>query len=161
MLVSQSKPDRWAAAIETAFGALNQLEGAYSYIEWTLEQLDEIRHEYECWRDNLPSKLSGGEGGETLEAINTHRPLNRLEPAYSILEGALKELEKLRSEYESQYYNLPDNLRYSRRAEKLEAFTHVSFEVEVRRTSFRELEELVDTAWEMLRDGLPRGYGRD
>jgi ABC-type transporter Mla subunit MlaD len=57
-----SRAQRWADAVADGQAALASLQQA-------LADLDEVRGEYESWRDNLPENLSGSALGEKLDAV--------------------------------------------------------------------------------------------
>jgi len=57
-----SRAQRWADAVSDAQAALGTLQSA-------LSDLNEVREEYEAWRDNLPENLQGSALGEKLEAV--------------------------------------------------------------------------------------------
>jgi hypothetical protein len=50
-----SRGDRWTEAAQAAFEAL--------------ERLEEVRQEYEDWRDNLPENLQNSALGEKLNSV--------------------------------------------------------------------------------------------
>lgn len=58
----RSRPDRWADAAGDARTALDPLREA-------LEALNEVRREYEEWRDNLPENLQSSALGDKLNTI--------------------------------------------------------------------------------------------
>jgi DNA repair exonuclease SbcCD ATPase subunit len=58
----KSRAQRWQDAVADAQEALGSLETA-------LGELDELRQEYEAWRDNLPENLQGSALGEKLDAV--------------------------------------------------------------------------------------------
>jgi hypothetical protein len=61
-LVPKSRPKRWQEAwlaVDEAFGLLRS----------KLEELDEIRQEYEEWRDNLPESLQSSPLGDKLDTV--------------------------------------------------------------------------------------------
>lgn len=59
---SNSRPARWARAIEKATAARDELTEA-------LDELEELRGEYEEWRDNLPENLQSSALYEKLDTI--------------------------------------------------------------------------------------------
>lgn len=79
-----SRPRRWAAAIDAGRTALAELQAA-------LEQLDEVRQEYEEWKDNLPENLQQSALGEKLDAVADLS----IDPACSEIEELLDEAEGL------------------------------------------------------------------
>jgi hypothetical protein len=53
--IGKSRPARWAAAVQAALDALDDLEN--------------LRQEYEEWRENLPENLQSGSVAESLDAV--------------------------------------------------------------------------------------------
>ena len=64
----KSRTQRWADAVGAAQEALSTLDTAYSGLESALFDLNDLRSEYEGWRDGM-SDLSGGAVAEKLDAI--------------------------------------------------------------------------------------------
>lgn len=58
----QSRLDRWSESASEARTALDSLRSA-------LEALNEVKAEYEEWRDNLPENLAQSALGEKLNAV--------------------------------------------------------------------------------------------
>ncbi len=57
-----SRPKRWAAALANATEALATLQTAFT-------ELEELRDEYQDWRDNLPENLDQSPVAEKLDVI--------------------------------------------------------------------------------------------
>jgi len=57
-----SRPKRWFKAVEAARQALSEVESAF-------DDLNEIKDEYEEWRDNLPENLDQSPVAEKLDAV--------------------------------------------------------------------------------------------
>lgn len=57
-----SRPKRWNQAVEAARKALSDVESAF-------DDLNEIKDEYQDWRDNLPENLDQSPVAEKLDAV--------------------------------------------------------------------------------------------
>ncbi len=64
-----SRPKRWAAAVEKATKALSDLETHLASVEEAGAELEEVRQEYENWKDNLPENLQSGNLADKLEEV--------------------------------------------------------------------------------------------
>jgi len=71
-----SRPARWNAAVAAGQDALQEardaqetLDNAKANLEQALNDLDELRGEYEEWKDNLPDSLQQSPVAEKLEAV--------------------------------------------------------------------------------------------
>lgn len=62
MSKKESRATRWAAAVEDARAAYDEMDSAF-------EILRELQSEYEEWRDNLPESLQSSAVGEKLDAV--------------------------------------------------------------------------------------------
>lgn len=69
MAKGNSRPKRWAAAIEKAQKALSDIEGALGAFESASEELAEVRQEYEDWKDNLPENLQSSALADKLNEV--------------------------------------------------------------------------------------------
>ena len=58
----KSRPARWAATLERARTAFNDLHDAMS-------ELGDLKDEYQEWRDNLPENMESGATAEKLDEI--------------------------------------------------------------------------------------------
>ena len=61
-----SRPKRWAAACENA---LNAIQAAKSDVEGALQDLVDLKSEYEEWRDNLPEMAQSAPVADKLNEI--------------------------------------------------------------------------------------------
>lgn len=66
---SNSRPARWSRAVSAAQTALTKMQEAQSEMETAFEELNDLKSEYENWRDGLPENLQNGTLGEKLNAI--------------------------------------------------------------------------------------------
>lgn len=64
-----SRPKRWAIAAEGLRAAYAALEIACERFADSAEALEEVRAEYEEWRDSLPEGLQQSAVGEKLDAL--------------------------------------------------------------------------------------------
>lgn len=81
MARKQSRSDRWTNAVSAAQGALeaitdaaqqldmDALESAASDFESAMQDLANVKQEYEEWYENMPESLQDGPTGEKLQAI--------------------------------------------------------------------------------------------
>jgi hypothetical protein len=65
----KSRTQRWADAVAVAQEALSTLDAAYSGLESALFDLNDLRSEYEEWREGMSENLSGGAVADKLDAI--------------------------------------------------------------------------------------------
>lgn len=79
MAKQPSRPDRWAEACRKAQESLADVRAA-------LEELDEIRQEYEEWRDNMPGSMQTTATYEKLEEIADLDILSPLDDIESSIE---------------------------------------------------------------------------
>lgn len=64
-----SRTARWMAAIADARTAYDAVEAAKADLEAAMSALDDVRQEYEDWKDNLPENLASSALGEKLDAV--------------------------------------------------------------------------------------------
>jgi hypothetical protein len=64
-----SRPKRWAAAVAKANKAVDAIELAEGDLEEALSELNELKEEYESWKDNLPEGLENSPLGEKLNTV--------------------------------------------------------------------------------------------
>ena len=69
MKKGNSRPARWAAAVEKAQTELSALQSAVEAFESACEDLDSVRQEYEEWKDNLPDNLQSSNLADKLEEV--------------------------------------------------------------------------------------------
>lgn len=69
MARGRSRPARWAEAVANAKAAASKLEGAKAGLVEAFGPLEDLRNEYEEWRDTVPENLQGSPLYEKLEAI--------------------------------------------------------------------------------------------
>lgn len=81
MAKRQSRSDRWNAAVSDARSALDriqesaqnldlgEMESAASDFENAMQDLANVKEEYQDWYDNLPESLQGSATGEKLEQV--------------------------------------------------------------------------------------------
>ena len=81
MAKHQSRSDRWQSAVSAGREALermqeagqelnlDELESAASDFESAMQDLADVKQEYQDWYDNMPEGLQQGATGEKLEAI--------------------------------------------------------------------------------------------
>lgn len=69
MAKQKSRPVRWADAITDCREKMEAISGLASDLADALSELNEVRAEYEDWRDNLPENLQESALGEKLNAI--------------------------------------------------------------------------------------------
>jgi hypothetical protein len=67
--VSNSRPARWSRAVDAAQTALGKMQEAQSEMESAFEELNDLKGEYEGWKDGLPENLANSTIGEKLSAI--------------------------------------------------------------------------------------------
>jgi phage shock protein A len=67
---STSRTARWEAACTAAREALDAARAAVEEAQSALTDLDDIRSEYEEWKDNLPENLAQSALGEKLETVS-------------------------------------------------------------------------------------------
>lgn len=79
MAKQPSRPDRWAEACRKALESLADVRVA-------LEELDEVRQEYEEWRDNMPENMQTTATYEKLEEIADLDILSPLDDVESAIE---------------------------------------------------------------------------
>ena len=77
----KSRPQRWQAAVAKVVAALDAVDEA-------MEELVDIRAEYEDWRDALPENLEQSPLGEKLEAVCDLEFGDLLDDAREILDEA-------------------------------------------------------------------------
>ncbi len=65
----QSRAKRWADAAARLSDHLEAMEAAWSDCKDALDELEEMKGEYQDWLDNLPDSLKGSPVGEKLETI--------------------------------------------------------------------------------------------
>lgn len=66
---STSRTSRWNDAVTDARVALDAVETAKADLETALSDLNDVRSEYEEWKDNLPENLASSALGEKLDAV--------------------------------------------------------------------------------------------
>lgn len=76
-----SRPQRWNEALSRARVAYEQLESC-------LQDLEEIRVEYEDWRDNLPESLQGSATADKLDEVCDLDIESALQEVESLLDDA-------------------------------------------------------------------------
>jgi hypothetical protein len=140
MAKNLSRPKRWQKAVNDGLDAANQL----------IQQCDEFEG------------LKKEEVKEWAEGVNT---------LVESLNGALEELEDLRSEYDDWLGNLPENLQQSELGSKLENISGLSFDIidgiepKANQEDVDNFRVNVDDASCQLDEAenaeLPRGFGRD
>jgi hypothetical protein len=81
-MARQSRSDRWQSAVNAAREALermresgqelnlDELESAASDFENAMQDLADVKQEYQDWYDSMPEGLQQGATGEKLEAIS-------------------------------------------------------------------------------------------
>lgn len=79
--MATSRPKRWQEACSEA-------ERAFEALRSALENLDEIREEYEDWRDNLPESLQSSAVAEKLDAVADLDLLSCLDEVESLIQEA-------------------------------------------------------------------------
>ncbi len=65
----RTRPERWAAAIAEARDALDKANAALGALIDPLATLQELKDEYEAWKDNLPDNLQQSPTAEKLEEV--------------------------------------------------------------------------------------------
>lgn len=65
----KSRPQRWAASVTAAQGALDDVRTSSERLTTALEELKDLQSEYQDWRDNLPENLQSGSIAEKLDEI--------------------------------------------------------------------------------------------
>lgn len=68
-MATKSRPARWAEAVEAAKTARGEVEDAIAAYAEKLQGIEEIRAEYEEWRDNFPENAQSSETFTKLEAV--------------------------------------------------------------------------------------------
>jgi len=68
-MANESRPKRWAKAVEKAQAALSTIESALGDFESACEDLDGLRQEYEEWRDNMNENLQSSALYEKLDEV--------------------------------------------------------------------------------------------
>lgn len=68
-MAAKSRPARWAAAIEEAKKARSEVEDAIAKYAESLQGIEEIRAEYEEWRDNFPENMQSSPTYEKLNEV--------------------------------------------------------------------------------------------
>lgn len=63
----ESRPQRWARHCDEALAAIEALN--VTDVEAALDDLRNLKEEYESWKDNLPDNLQSGSLAEKLEAV--------------------------------------------------------------------------------------------
>lgn len=76
-----SRPERWRKS-------LVQAREAYEKLQTVLEDLEEIRVEYEDWRDNLPESLQSSTTADKLDEICNLDIESALQDVESLLDEA-------------------------------------------------------------------------
>lgn len=69
MAKSKSRPQRWQEAAGVARAALDAIKAAKDELSGALQDLEDIRGEYEEWRDNLPDFAQGSALADKLDAM--------------------------------------------------------------------------------------------
>lgn len=90
---SNSRPARWDRAVAAAQTALEVMQSAKEDFDAAIDELEELRSEYEEWKENLPENLANSALGEKLEAISGLDVENAKEGSIDDMENALGELE--------------------------------------------------------------------
>ena len=70
MTKTKSRPKRWAEAIEKGQKALSDLETALMALEEAGSDLNDVRQEYEDWKDNLPDNLQSSPLADKLNEVS-------------------------------------------------------------------------------------------
>lgn len=65
----KSRAVRWSEAVAKAQEAKSDLEAAKDKLESAFADLNDLKSDYENWRDNLPENLQSSPLGEKLEAV--------------------------------------------------------------------------------------------
>lgn len=78
-----SRPKRWASAVEAAQTILSQIEDLISQLAEPLQELSDLKDEYQDWLDNLPQSLQSSALGDKLQVITS---LDFEEPSLDNLE---------------------------------------------------------------------------
>lgn len=65
----QTRQQRWDVAVQNAREKHEAAQTALAALVESLEPLEELRSEYENWRDSLPENASGGSTAELLDAV--------------------------------------------------------------------------------------------
>lgn len=68
--ISNSRPARWQRAVDAAQTAFGKMQEAQGEMELAFEELNELKEEYEGWKESLPENLQNSPIGEKLEAIS-------------------------------------------------------------------------------------------
>jgi uncharacterized protein YhaN len=76
-----SRPERWKSSLANA-------RDAYEKLQTILEDLEEIRVEYEDWRDNLPESLQSSATADKLDEICNLDIGSTLQDVESLLDEA-------------------------------------------------------------------------
>lgn len=69
-MANLSRPKRWAAAIDKAGKVISDMENALMALEEAATDLEEIRQEYEDWKDNLPDNLQSSALADKLNEVS-------------------------------------------------------------------------------------------
>lgn len=93
MAKTNSRPKRWAEAVEKLRTAFDSLTSAATEYDSALEELRDVKQEYEEWKDNLPENLQGGTLAEKLETICDMDMDNSADDAIGELENLITEAE--------------------------------------------------------------------
>ena len=84
-MANKSRPKRWAEAIERAQKALSTVEGALDEFEGAMSDLNDLRQEYEDWKDNLHENLQSSSLADKLNEVadlDIESPKDALRSAY-------------------------------------------------------------------------------
>lgn len=90
----KSRPQRWRDAADRADAQRDILREEAGRLAAILSELDELRSEYEEWRDNLPENMQQGATAEKLDAIcdldfSASEPLEAWDEVDDAIESAL------------------------------------------------------------------------
>jgi hypothetical protein len=69
MAKGKSRPKRWREAIEKAQTELSAMQSAMESFDAACQDLDEVRQEYEEWKDNLPENLQSSNLADKLSEV--------------------------------------------------------------------------------------------
>lgn len=94
-MANLSRPQRWAAATAAAQEALASMREGADAFDAAMSDLNDLRSEYEDWRDNLPEMLESSPVAEKLDAVC------ELDFEVEAAESTFDELETLIGEAES------------------------------------------------------------
>lgn len=87
----QSRVDRWNEAATKAENVVAQMRELFGELDAALSDLDDVRSEYEEWRDNLPENL---QSSALADKLNEVADLD-IESPKSSLESAFDELDEI------------------------------------------------------------------